>query len=358
MQGKTIEKLFLLGRPLSPVYSAIMKGRAHLYEKGVLKGGKIAAPVISVGNISLGGTGKTPHVMEIARFLRKSGYTPAIISRGYGGRAGKGPLVVTDGKRIFADVSTCGDEPYMMAMELKGIPIVVGSNRCASASYAIKHLKADSIILDDGFQHLALRRDIDIVLLPSRAPFGNQRVFPGGDLREPISGLKRANCLILTKCNEITEAELQIKRRRIQELFPAIPVFESRYLVESIELPFKGTTLPLNEIKEKIFIFCGIANPFSFIEIFKKAGIETAGYRFFKDHFQYDSQGLKKLFEEAKKSGCSLALTTAKDFAKITLGDWEHFAQGLELGVVHLLTDIQPSFWKFLAHSLSYCRGG
>ena len=358
MQRDTIEKLFKLGRPFSPIYSAIMKARAFFYETGLLRSLKVKAPVISIGNISLGGTGKTPHVIEIAKFLRKSGYTPAIVSRGYGGKAGKGPVIVTDGKKVLTDVSICGDEPYMMAKTLKGIPILVGSNRSTSASYAIKHLNADSIILDDGFQHLALRRDIDIVLLPAKAPFGNQRVFPGGDLREPISGVKRASCIILTKCNEITEADLQIEKRELQERFPKIPIFESSYSVKFIELPFKGITLSSGEIREKIFIFCGIANPISFIDLLKKEDIKIAGYRFFKDHFQYDSKSLSALFKDIKKSGSSLTLTTAKDFAKIALEDWERFAPNLQLGVVHLSTDIQPSFWNFLTHNLSSCRGG
>ena len=173
--------------------------RMWAYNCDLFPSNKLECRVISVGNLTLGGTGKTPVVMMIAEILRGNGRKPGILSRGYGGNSKNEINVVCDGENILLSTEIAGDEAVMMAKRLKNVPILVGSDRYQTGRYAIKHFGVDTLILDDGFQHLALKRDMNILLFDHRRPFGNGQLFPAGELREPKKEARRANFVCITR---------------------------------------------------------------------------------------------------------------------------------------------------------------
>ena len=175
-----------------------MANRSNLYRRGFFKQHKLEVPVISVGNLVLGGTGKTPLVLYIAQFLLKQNKRPAILSRGYKGTASGIINIVSDNNHILLDAASAGDEPRLLAEKLPGTPIIIGRKRSITGRFALDSYDIDHIILDDGFQHLALKRDLDLVLFSAGKLLGNGRVLPGGELREPLSALKRADAFIVT----------------------------------------------------------------------------------------------------------------------------------------------------------------
>ena len=201
MTGKTdsrLDYLFFFGRPFSPLYGALMSLRSMLYRRGIITRHGLEAPVISVGNLVLGGTGKTPLVHYIAAYLRQLGRKPAVLSRGYKGTAANRINIVSNPTDILLDAAEAGDEPRLLAEKLPGIPVITGKDRFAAGRFAIDSFAVDTVILDDGFQHIALKQDLDLVLFSTGKGFGNGRVLPGGDLREPLAALKRADAFVIT----------------------------------------------------------------------------------------------------------------------------------------------------------------
>ena len=185
---KTNTFYFALGRPFSPIYSLAMRLRETLYRRGVLQSFRLSVPVISVGNLTMGGSGKTPMVQYLARLLQRHGFHPAVISRGYGGTANAKVNTVSDGSSVLLDAATAGDEPRFLAETLPGVPVLTGIVRRMPAQRAVE-MGADVLLLDDGFQHLQIVRDVNLVLFNTDRLAGNSRVFPGGDLREPVIAL-------------------------------------------------------------------------------------------------------------------------------------------------------------------------
>ncbi len=181
--------LFFWGRPFSPLYGFVMKLREQLYKKGILRSYNFPVPVISVGNLVLGGTGKTPTVMQIAQLLKNHGYRPGIVSRGYGGKAKDAVNIVSNFDRVLLPPKAAGDEPYLLASKLPGIPVITGKKRAHPCNYAITELGCDCLVLDDGFQHIAVQRDIDIVLFNATDLAGNSRIFPGETAGFSLVGL-------------------------------------------------------------------------------------------------------------------------------------------------------------------------
>lgn len=308
MNPDLLHLAFLLGRPLSPVYSVIMRLRAWAYKKGLLAGKTLPCPVISIGNITLGGTGKTPLVMAVAEWLKGQGIRAAIVTRGYGGRIGKGPVPVSTGEGALVSPHEAGDEPVMMAEQMQGVPIVAGSDRFNAGIFAIHRLGAQVILLDDGFQHLALKRDIDIVLLSARRPFGTGRVFPGGDMRESFPAVRRATAIVITGSQVLDPAQIEAYRQMLNVLAPTRPVFFSKTRVRGARGLDPSTP---------VFAFCGIGSPEAFFEMCAETGAKITGRKIFRDHHAYTRADIDEIAEEAVNSGALYIVTTAKDAVKV-----------------------------------------
>ena len=290
---------------------------------------RASGPVISVGNLAVGGTGKTPLVAWIARRLRADGLVPAVVSRGYGGTAGAGPLVVSTGEGPRVNARTCGDEPHLLARSLKGAIVVVGSDRiegarCAAAAGAVV------VILDDGFQHRRLRRDLDIVVLDGRAPFDGGRVLPRGFLREPPSSLRRAQLVVLTRVREGDPVSDAIQAVRAAG-YSGLIVRAGHRTTGFTDAAGAASTPP-----KRALAFCGIGDPGLFRDDLAEAGVATAGFHAFRDHQPYSVAGWDGLVEEAKAHGVPL-VTTEKDLSRLEAAVGESLARA-ELFVLRIET--------------------
>lgn len=327
--------LNFLGRPFSPFYSAVMKIREFLYRKGIKKSNSLNVPVISVGNLTMGGTGKTPVVAYIASMLLANGFRPAVISRGYGGAAGNKVNVVSDGREVFLDAKAAGDEPCFLGHSLPGIHVLTGIVRILPCRYAEETANCDILILDDGFQHLAVARDLDLVLFSAASLAGNSRVFPGGDLREPISALNRCSAFVITGITkELEERATKFKALLLQR-FPDKPVFFASYEAKRAQsLTDKSLHLPAS-LPTPLFAFCGIGQPLLFQKTLAAQQIELAGFMPLKDHQPFTPSLLKKINSRAKSCGAKALITTEKDLVKIR-------EEQFTLPVFSLQMEVQP----------------
>ena len=317
---KRREFFYTLGRPFSPFYSLAMRFREYLYRIGLFRIVQAGVPVISIGNLTMGGSGKTPIVQYTARLLQDNGYKPAVVSRGYGGTSRRPVNVVSDGREVFMSASEAGDEPRFLADTLEEIPVLTGARRKDPAAQAVK-LGADTLVLDDGFQHIALHRDIDLVLFNADFLAGNSRVFPGGDLREPVKSLHRCHGFIITGISKRNEERAGQFKSLLHDLFPDHPVFLSRYTPLSLVSFVPGDSLiekPLSTIKKtKVYGFSGIAHPANFQATLAEVGVFVAGFQEFGDHHVFDRADMEWIHHDAKRCGAKVLLTTEKDLVKL-----------------------------------------
>lgn len=270
---------------------------------------RASVPVISVGNLAVGGTGKTPLVAWIARRIRADGLVPAVVSRGYGGTAGPGPLLVSTGEGPRVNARTCGDEPHLLARSLKGVVVVVGSDRVEGARCAAA-AGAAVVLLDDGFQHRRLARDLDIVVLDGRAPFDGGRVLPRGSLREPPSSLARAQLVVLTRVREGDPAIGPIEAVRAAGY--SGPIVRAGHRTTGFTDAAGAACAP----PKRALAFCGIGDPGLFRDDLAAVGVMTAGFHAFRDHQPYSLAGWDALVEEARTLGAPL-VTTEKDLSRL-----------------------------------------
>lgn len=299
---------------ISLFYGFLQRGRAFLYEKGLLKTVRIKARVISAGNITVGGTGKTPAVMAIAQAAKEKGFKVAILTRGYKGES-KGINPVSDGSRVLLDCKDAGDEPYLMAKKLEGIPLVKGGDRYLSAKFAIEKFGSNLFILDDGFQHLRVHRDTNILLIDSLDPFGNGHLFPRGILREPLMAMKRANIIVITKA-DLSPRRMEIIEK-IRKYNPAAPVFFSYYKPLDL-INIKGDLIPIRDIKgERLFLFSGLASHQSFRLLLERDGAKIIKELTYPDHFFYSKGDIEEIKERAGALGADMIVTTEKDIVRI-----------------------------------------
>ena len=288
--------------------------------------------VISIGNITLGGTGKTPAAIAVAEEAKKLGFQPIILTRGYKGTA-QGPCFVTKGDKPLLTAEQAGDEPLLMAETLSGVPIVKGADRYEAGMFAIeagewqKAKKGEEsafslgplavspiiFILDDGFQHWKLYRDRDIVLIDSRNPFGNRKLFPAGRLREPLTELSRADVIMITKA-EREDAGLIAEIRRYNK---HVPIFFSEHRVTAVRSGTGQRQPPDCLRNRKVFCFCGLADPEAFRNTVAGSGAEVAGMKAFRDHHRYRQQDVAEIVKESSSSGASWIITTDKDMVKL-----------------------------------------
>ena len=302
--------------PLSLVFGAAVNIRSALYRTGVFKTQIVGVPVISVGNITTGGTGKTPLVEWIASRLADRGHRVCVLTRGYRRANPSERVVVSDGERIVADIEQSGDEAMMLARSLAGkAAVVCDSNRAVGARWAIDNLNPDVLILDDGFQHVRLGRDLDIVTVDATNPWGGGRLLPAGTLREPIDSLGRADCILVTRSGEVIEAGLQ---ERIRQATDA-PIFCSTTVITRIT-PLESPDLEVEREglrRHPVGAFCGIGNPSAFFQQLGAAGFDLRHTEVFRDHHKYSQTDIDRLTRRATEAGAQALITTAKDAVKL-----------------------------------------
>ncbi len=300
---------------LSWAYRAALAARDRAYRWGVLPTGRLPCPVISVGNLTLGGTGKTPTVELVARTLRELGAAPAVLSRGYG-RATRGVVVVADREAILAEARAGGDEPRLLAERLPGVPVVVGENRYEAGRVAVERCGATALVLDDGFQHRTLAKDLEILVVSGRAPWGNARVFPRGTLREPLGGLRRAHAVLVTNpAGSETVAEVTTTVRRHHA---TAPVLAARYELQDASEPLRGRRLPARELGgRRLLAFAGLGSPEGFAETVDATGIRRVGFVEFPDHHWFTPSDVAELARDARAAGAQGLVTTEKDWMRM-----------------------------------------
>lgn len=299
--------------PFSALYGRALQLRARLYRSGTLASARAACPVISVGNLTFGGTGKTPFVEFLARRLRFEGRTPAIVSRGYGRRS-RGVVVVSDGSGPLVGPDEGGDEPVAMARRAAGVPVIVGERRADAARAALDH-GADLIILDDGFQHLGLARDVDLLLLDSVDPFGGGELPPRGRLREPLSALGRADVVVFTRIDRGEPPREALEQ--LQRWNPAAPVFTARIRPAGL-WDERGSAIAETQLTLRRFIaVCGIANPSSFRASLAELDLSSEEVLAFPDHHRYGRRDLERIRRVADRTGSAWIATTEKDAVKL-----------------------------------------
>ena len=299
--------------PLSALYGAITRSRTALYERGTFRTFKLERPVISIGNITTGGTGKTPLVEWVARVLASSGKKVCILTRGYGRENPRNRVLVSDGTTVFADPLKAGDEPFLLATDLVGVAAVVSdADRLAAGQGAIQHLSTDCFVLDDGFQHLQLARDLNIVTVDATDPWGGRRMLPYGRLREPLTALKRADCIVLTRCEQIDA--LEAIRKEITKQAGDRPVFHARMRTRRISSIHQATD---PQPPKPIAAFCAVGNPQSFFAHLKREGYEPVLQKSFRDHHVYTEADVSMLSNTARHAGAKSFITTAKDAVKL-----------------------------------------
>ena len=308
--------------PLGTLYGALVRTRLRLYRAGFLKSEKVGVPVISVGNITAGGTGKTPLVEWAARALAGEGRRACVLTRGYGRADERRRVVASDGERVLADFEECGDEPRLLAERLVGAASVVcDRDRVAAARWAREHLGADAFVLDDGFQHLRIARDLDIVTLDATGPWGGGHLLPRGRLREPRESLARADCVVITRAELADDLEtLRAEAARLSGGRAAVIASRMRRRGLAQLNPSAGSPNDEHEgraVKNDAAAFCAVGNPRAFFEQLRREGFGLRLTRAFADHHRFTQADVDGVAREAARSGARVLLTTAKDAVKL-----------------------------------------
>lgn len=297
--------LFLL-YIISLIYGLIIRIRFFFYSAGIFKTRQLPCIVVSIGNITIGGSGKTPMAIYLADALTKKGKKVIVLSRGYKSKI-HGIDIVSDGKNILLNPDEAGDEPFLIAKKTKNIPVVIGKDRYKAGLFAIDRFQPDIIILDDGFQHIRLKRDKDIVLIDSIRGFGNGCLLPRGILREPIDSLKRATHIFVNGSGD--KVSLQPLAFNLKPRF-------FRYKPSGFVNLTDDTMIEPDKLKNKnILAFAGIANPISFFKTLEGLGIAIKEKMIFPDHHKYNSKDIEKIKTRANSIDCFI--TTEKDGVKI-----------------------------------------
>lgn len=307
----------LLLSPLSLIsllYRLLIQLRHTLYKTEVLKSYSVPCRVISVGNITMGGTGKTPTVIYLAQMFKEKGLKTTVLSRGYMGKSSEKVAVVSNGERILLNAQDAGDEPFLLAKALPGVPVVIGGNRVRSAFYALKHFSPEILLLDDGFQHLKLKRGVDILLIDLHYGFGNGRLLPRGILREPLSHLNRAHLFLFTKGTDTHDNTTLLKK--INSYNPDAPIFSASYEIKRITTLEEEREIDHTTLKGKrVMALSGIANPHYFSYLLKFHGMCVSGERRMPDHYCYTPHDARTLSEYLNH--IDFIVTTTKDSVKM-----------------------------------------
>jgi tetraacyldisaccharide 4'-kinase len=279
---------------LSALFFAVVKIRLFIYKSGLLRPGKLPKPVISVGNITWGGTGKTPLAEAILKHIQRKGFKAALLTRGYG-----------------------KDEDRMLSSNIPGIKVISGKNRLSNALNYIRGNSVDVFVLDDGFQHLQIKRDLDIVTINARCPFGNKYVIPAGILREPLKSLKRADIAVITKSNLAAENDIIEIKSIIKNISPSISIFQAEHVPESFYTAY-GDSKPLGYIKNRhVVSVSALADNDSFIKTLESLGAKVRRNFSYIDHYRYSKRDLIKIKQALRAFGIKIAVSTEKDWMKL-----------------------------------------
>jgi tetraacyldisaccharide 4'-kinase len=300
---------------LSVGYRAALLARGWLYDTRLLSTGRLPCPVVSLGNVTVGGSGKTPLAELAALTLVALGAAPVVVSRGYG-RATRGVQVVADRQGVRLGARAAGDEPLLLAERLPGIPVIVGENRFEAGRHAVEAHGASVIVLDDGFQNRTISKNLEILAVSARAPWGNGRLFPRGQLRESLSSLRRSHVVVVTNPSGDDEVDAITRTLRLQDS-PA-PVVTARYEALEARRAVDGARLPLSELRgRRLLGFGGLASPRSFMETLRGLGVPLAGFVEFGDHHWYGEADLAEVTRRARLAGAEGLITTEKDAVRL-----------------------------------------
>ena len=306
---------------LSYLFLTVVSIRYFLYRTGLLRRYPLGTQVISIGNVTAGGTGKTPVTEIFARTLAAEGRKVAILSRGYRRKEApwwqrlftqviEKPLVVSDGRRVLLDSATGGDEPYMLASNLPGVAVVVDRNRVKAGRYAVNRLGCDTLILDDGFQYQKLKHSIEVVLVDSTNPFGNGNLLPRGILREPVRNLKRADIIFLTKCR----GDVSAVKEEIRRYNTTAEIVECNHTPKVMKDVWSREEFPLDWLRDKtVCTLSGIASPKGFENSLRHLGAKVVWCERYADHHRYDASEVLYALNRTADMGADALVTTEKD---------------------------------------------
>ena len=340
-------------RGCSYLYEYGVRLKLAMYDIGIKKKEKLDCCVISIGNITVGGTGKTPTAQKMADLIRRMGYRVVILNRGYRSHWDKEIGVVSDGNKIFMTAYEAGDEAYLMAKTLPGIPVVIGKNRAITGKYAVEKLNAEVIIMDDGYQHWHLERDLDVVLVDTLNMFGNGCVLPRGMLREPLENLNRGDLFLLTKTDQSSILSRMQLRKTIGKYNSKAPVVESVHHPKNfVEIAdwYKGITqnhLELSELEGKnVMVFSAIGNPSSFEQTLSGIGLNIKEAVRYPDHHDYGMLEMQYILERASSHNAVAMITTSKDAVKIPT-EFIYSSREIPLYILNMDIQVTDGFEEF-----------
>jgi tetraacyldisaccharide 4'-kinase len=333
-------------RTVSFLYGLGVRFRLLLYRKGVFPTRRLPLKVISIGNLTVGGTGKTPHAALLARYLQEKGIKTAVLSRGYRGSRMKAGAVISDGQSLLGTLEEGGEEPFWLAQKLSGIPVVIGKDRYRSGLLCQERWQTEWVVLDDGFQHLGLKREINILLWPSYLSFHSGRLLPSGLLREPIEEMRRADTILVTHAEELAPSRMEEIAKEIRSRVPGAPVFFSVHKPLVLWRYPRGEEIGFGElINHSVVAFCGLAYPESLRLSLKQLQADPVRLVEFPDHHFYRDKDKRDLETLCRSSKIDIMVTTEKDALK--LGPWNP----TDIRILVLKIDVEirdPAFWEWL----------
>lgn len=311
---KLISNLIL--PPLSILYRALTQTRLRAYKKGIFQVAKLDVPVISVGNLTTGGTGKTPVVEWVCRVLAARQKRVCVLTRGYGRVNPEARVIVSDGSTIMATAAEAGDEPLLLAQNLKGLAAIISdADRAAAGKWARQEFGTEIFVLDDGFQHLRLARDLELLVIDATDPWGGGSLLPSGRLRESPSGAARADCIIVTRAD--CTQDLNSLEKEIRRFNQDCPIFMSKMKIGSITGLGSDFEEEIPSLPQPVAAFCGIGNPRSFFDCVRRTELNSVFTQAFPDHHWYDQADIETLCRKSRDRGAQSLITTAKDAVKL-----------------------------------------
>ncbi len=338
---------FLWG--ISKLYGAAMGARASMYKRGWLKSWKPPLKIVSVGNLTLGGTGKTPMTLAVAEIIQDMGLAVAVASRGYGGSAVRSGGLVSDKEKMLMSPDQAGDEPWLLASRLSGVPVAVGRDRVASGLMLARQFGTRVLVLDDGFQHMRIQRDADLLLLDASSPLGNGHVFPRGILREPVNAVQRAGAVVLTRYSGGSLSG-------VKDISGDRPLFTSAHApsgflscraFENTGGQDRAGRFDLGHLKgQQVFAFSGIADNQGFLKSLADLGVSVLGSLSFADHHAFDANDRKNILKAASRAGADCLVTTEKDLVRLV--GWDTGKMPLLALEIRLVLHQKQEFINFL----------